>query len=142
MEKFKLDPRLENDSILIDVFEEIQIRTIKDSRYIWFILVPTIFGLKEWHNLPYPLEANLLFITRNLSQFLSERLDTTKINIASIGNFVSQFHLHVVARHKDDASWPNTVWGDGITSKLGKEEIRIRQKLIKDFHQHLSNLSK
>lgn len=142
MEKFKLDSRLENDSILIDVFEGIQIRTINDSRYIWFILVPNISKLKEWHDLPRPLEANLLFFTRNLSHFLSKTLNTTKINIASLGNVVSQFHLHIVARYKDNPSWPNPVWGDGITLELKKDEIHMRKKLIKDFHQHLSNLKK
>ncbi len=111
MPDFKLDPKLEKDSFLSDVFDEIQIRTINDSRYIWFILVPAIPQIKEWHDLPLALEAKLLHLTRNLSQFLSQKLPTDKINIAALGNIVSQFHLHIIARHKGDASWPNPVWG-------------------------------
>ena len=132
MPSFKLDPKLEKDSFLIDVFDEIQISTFKDSRYIWFILVPAIPQLKNWHDLQPVLEFKLLFITRNLSKILSETLNTDKINIASLGNIVSQFHLHIIARYKGDASWPNPVWGDGVASALEKDEIRTRQKLILD----------
>ena len=132
MPSFKLDPKLEKDSFLIDVFDEIQISTFKDSRYIWFILVPAIPQLKNWHDLQPVLEFKLLFITRNLSKILSETLNTDKINIASLGNIVSQFHMHIIARYKGDASWPNPVWGDGVASALEKDEIRTRQKLILD----------
>ena len=138
---FKLDPKLEKDSFLSDVFEEIQIRTINDSRYIWFILVPVTTQLKEWHDLHPALEAKLLHITRNLSQFLSQTLHTDKINIAALGNIVSQFHLHIIARHKGDASWPNPVWGDGIATALEKDELHARQRLISDFHKYLSNVN-
>jgi diadenosine tetraphosphate (Ap4A) HIT family hydrolase len=28
-----------------------------------------------------------------------------------LGNLVRQFHVHVVARFKDDPAWPGPVWG-------------------------------
>ena len=34
-----------------------------------------------------------------------------KINVASIGNVVSQLHIHVIGRRRDDAYWPDVVWG-------------------------------
>ena len=139
MPNFKLDLKLEKDSFLIDFFDEIQIRTINDSRYIWFILVPALPQLKEWHDLHPALEAKLLHITRNLSQFLSQTLRAEKINIAALGNIVSQFHLHIIARHKGDTSWPNPVWGDGIATALESDELHARQKLISDFHEYLCN---
>ena len=36
-----------------------------------------------------------------------------KINIATIGNVVSQFLMHLIARHADDEAWPAPVWGHG-----------------------------
>lgn len=131
MSKFKLDQRLEDNSFLIDIFEDIQIRVFNDSRYFWYILVPIIFELKDWHDLPIKVEKNLLIYTRKLSQFLSQTQNADKINIASIGNIVSQFHLHVIARHKDDAKWPQPVWGDPITSALSQNDLEIRKYLIK-----------
>ena len=131
MSKFKLDQRLEVNSFLIDIFEDIQIRVFNDSRYFWYILVPTISELKDWHDLPTKVEKNLLIYTRKLSQFLSQTQNADKINIASIGNIVSQFHLHVIARHKDDAKWPQPVWGDPTTSALSQNDLETRKYLIK-----------
>ena len=142
MSFFELDRNLEKDSFLIDVFHEIQIRTINDSRYIWFILVPALPHLKDWHDLQHEHEAKLLYITRNLSQFLSQTLHTDKINIASLGNIVSQFYLHIIARHEGDAGWPNPVWGNGVAKALEANEIHKRQKLILDFNKYLSSLNK
>ena len=34
-----------------------------------------------------------------------------KLNVAALGNVVSQLHVHVVARFKADAAWPAPVWG-------------------------------
>ena len=120
MSNFKLDQRLEDNSFLIDIFEDIQIRVFNDFRYFWYILVPTISELKDWHDLPIKVEKNLLIYTRKLSQFLSQTQNADKINIASIGNIVSQFHLHVIARHKDDAKWPHPVWGGDYISLIAK----------------------
>ena len=131
MSNFKLDQRLEDNSFLIDIFEDIQIRVFNDSRYFWYILVPTISELKDWHDLPFKVEKNLLIYTRKLSQFLSQSQNADKINIASIGNIVSQFHLHVIARHKDDAKWPHPVWGDPIIAALSENDLEIRKYLIK-----------
>ena len=131
MSIFKLDQRLEDNSFLIDIFEDIQIRVFNDSRYFWYILVPKISELKDWHDLPIKTEKNLLIYTRKLSQFLSQTQNADKINIASIGNIVSQFHLHVIARHKDDAKWPHPVWGDPIIAALSQNDLEIRKYLIK-----------
>jgi len=33
-----------------------------------------------------------------------------KINLASLGNMVPHLHWHVIARHEDDAHFPDPVW--------------------------------
>ena len=141
MQDFVLDTQLEKDSFLLNCYDEIQIRTINDGRYIWFILVPAIPGIKDWHDLPEAIEAKLIYLTRRLSMSLSITQKPDKINVAAIGNIVSQFHLHIIARHKGDASWPNPVWGDGMATALEKDELHTRQKLISDFHKYLSTVN-
>jgi diadenosine tetraphosphate (Ap4A) HIT family hydrolase len=37
--------------------------------------------------------------------------DCDKLNIAALGNVVSQLHVHVIARREGDAGWPRPVWG-------------------------------
>jgi diadenosine tetraphosphate (Ap4A) HIT family hydrolase len=39
-----------------------------------------------------------------------------KINVGSLGNVVSQLHVHVVGRFRSDPAWPGPVWGHGSRS--------------------------
>ena len=32
------------------------------------------------------------------------------LNVEKIGNIVSELHIHVIARRKQDISWPLSVW--------------------------------
>ena len=56
-----------------------------------------------------------------------------KINIATIGNVVSQFHLHVIARHTHDESWPASVWGRGTAGPLLPETKAKRLEILGEF---------
>ena len=45
-----------------------------------------------------------------------------KMNIATLGNVVSQFHVHVIARHVADAAWHQPVWGVGERAPYAADE--------------------
>jgi diadenosine tetraphosphate (Ap4A) HIT family hydrolase len=32
------------------------------------------------------------------------------LNVEKIGNIVSELHIHIIARRKQDISWPLSVW--------------------------------
>jgi diadenosine tetraphosphate (Ap4A) HIT family hydrolase len=34
-----------------------------------------------------------------------------KLNIAALGNIVSQLHVHLIVRYTQDVAWPQPVWG-------------------------------
>jgi len=54
-----------------------------------------------------------------------------KLNIAAIGNIVSQLHLHHVVRFEKDASWPNPIWGQLPMKTYQSREIdEIRQNIM------------
>jgi diadenosine tetraphosphate (Ap4A) HIT family hydrolase len=64
---------------------------------------------------------------------LVEIFSPDKLNIATIGNIVSQLHMHHVCRYKKDACWPKPIWGqvntipyDNIILKKTIESIRLR----------------
>ena len=48
-----------------------------------------------------------------LARVLKDVTQCEKLNIAAIGNIVLQLHVHVVARRRGDAAWPQPVWGAG-----------------------------
>ena len=46
-----------------------------------------------------------------IEQVLRERLQPTKINLATLGNVVPHLHWHVIARFDWDSHFPAPVWG-------------------------------
>lgn len=44
------------------------------------------------------------------SKLLKQHFDIDKINVATLGNMVSQLHIHVVGRCLSDPLWPHGIW--------------------------------
>ena len=109
---FTLDKRLEGESYLAVNYKNIQIRLANDTRYFWVILVPAVTCdqnntfVSEINASPVPVAADLWSLSGHISKWLKAHTRADKINIAALGNVVSQLHLHVVARHRSDAAWP------------------------------------
>ena len=110
---FSLDPRLEKGSLLITRHSGCQIRLMNDARYLWLILIPEINAITDWHDLSDERELAMIRLTEYLSKEIKICANANKINIASFGNVVKQFHLHLIVRHNGDAAWPGPVWGIG-----------------------------
>ena len=141
---FKLDERLEVDSHLAVTHKDIQIRLADDARYFWVILVPTITGgqnstfVSEIHDLPAPVAADLWSVSSHISKCLQAHTNADKINIAALGNVVSQLHLHVVARHQSDPAWPTPIWGHGAMEPLETSKRDQRLAALQDWHKQAS----
>lgn len=131
---FTLDSRLENSSLLITTLEAFQIRLVNDKRYIWLLLVPALPDISELDDLTPEMQIALIRRASQLSSVLKSHFRAEKMNIATIGNIVSQFHLHIVARKQTDATWPEPVWGKGIAEPYSNEDagamMAQMQKLI------------
>ncbi len=110
---FKLDQRLDSDTLHISTINGICILLHKDKRFPWIILVPSILGVTEFHYLDYKVQIDCLKISNLVSKTLTQLYSPDKINIASIGNIVKQLHIHHVARFEYDAAWPGPIWGAG-----------------------------
>ncbi len=73
--------------------------------------MPRQAGAVELFDLGEAERAQLMSELALLAQLLKDLTGCHKINIAAIGNVVSQLHVHVVARRRDDPLWPRPVWG-------------------------------
>ncbi|MFG1498101.1 HIT domain-containing protein [Saccharospirillum sp. HFRX-1] len=108
---FELDHRLQNDCVEVGELMLNRILLMKDANYPWLILVPQREGISEIYQLDEDDQEQLIWE----SSFVAERLMATfkgdKMNIAALGNVVSQLHIHHVVRKQTDAAWPNPVWG-------------------------------
>ncbi|UDF03659.1 HIT domain-containing protein [Asticcacaulis sp. AND118] len=116
--ELNVDPRIEASSILIGDLSLCQVRLQNDARFPWLVLLPKRAGLTELTELSEAEHANLrndLLVAEALVRRAAEELNrpVTKLNIANLGNIVAQLHIHVIARHDQDAAWPGPVWGFG-----------------------------
>ena len=127
---FSLDPRLEKGSLLITRHSGCQIRLMNDSRYLWLIIIPEINAITDWHDLPDEREHAMISLTKYLSKEIKVHANADKINIASLGNMVKQFHLHLIVRHNGDAAWPGPVWGIGNAEAFDNDTAQDRCHML------------
>lgn len=110
-EIFAFDPRLEADSIAVADLALSAVRLSRDGAYPWVILVPRRAGVTELFDLSAQDRAVLTEEIAQVSAALKAITGCDKLNVAAIGNVVSQLHIHVVARFRTDKAWPGPIWG-------------------------------
>lgn len=124
--EFQLDSRLQRDSEWVGLLDLCQIRLIFDRRYPWFVLIPQIDGACEVHHLTEEQQRQLWDESRRLAQAMETAFEPDKMNVAALGNVVSQLHVHHIARYKDDEQWPAPVWGRGEMVPYTAEEKKAQ----------------
>jgi diadenosine tetraphosphate (Ap4A) HIT family hydrolase len=135
---FALDQRLQQDTLTIGDFPLCRLLLSNDSNYPWFILVPRINGISEVFQLSVIDQQKLWSETTTLAQLLSEGFGADKMNIGALGNVVSQLHVHVIVRKRDDMAWPAPVWGKHPARPYTEEQVaairaRLRELSPADF---------
>jgi len=110
---FTLDPRLQQDTLYIAEFSLCKVLLMNDARYPWVILVPKITGLTEIFELDEAGQQQLMVESNFVAEKLKKIVQSDKMNVAALGNVVSQLHIHHVARFIQDDAWPAPVWGKG-----------------------------
>jgi diadenosine tetraphosphate (Ap4A) HIT family hydrolase len=127
---FQLHPRLQQDCIRIGRFDLCQLLMMNDSQYPWFILVPEIADLTELYQLDKAQRVLLMEESCYLAENLAELFNADKMNVANIGNMVSQLHIHHVVRYQTDIAWPAPVWGKFTAVPYTDQQITKQIKRI------------
>lgn len=108
---FVLHPQLANDGIVIGQFELSTLLLMNDQQFHWFILVPRRGDVTEVFQLDQADRDQLMKESCWLAEALKDAFSAHKINVAALGNMVSQLHIHHIARYRNDPAWPAPVWG-------------------------------
>lgn len=118
---FRLDPRLEADTVFARALPVCDVRLMDEARWPWAILVPRIDGAREWHDLPDPAAAlaEVMAVSRRLAAWPNVQ----KVNIGALGNVVGQLHIHIVGRWYGDPAWPGPVWGHSPREPCGADAL-------------------
>jgi diadenosine tetraphosphate (Ap4A) HIT family hydrolase len=108
---FELHPQLNRDCFFIGRLDLCRLLLMNDSQYPWFILIPEIAGIQEIYQLNNAQRTLLQDESCRVAEYLADHFKADKMNIAAIGNVVSQLHIHHIVRYRTDKAWPSPVWG-------------------------------
>ena len=136
----EMDSRLQQDTYVLGDFPLCRVLLSKDANYPWFILVPRRAGVSELFDLSLEDQAQLWKETTYLAEVLKGEFKADKMNVATLGNVVSQMHMHVIVRHTHDAAWPAPVWGKVPAVEYAPGQVdaigqRLRALLNDDYQQ-------
>ncbi len=138
MAKIELDPMLARDCLILGELKFSRLLLMNNALVPWFILLPHT-DKTEIIDLPESEQASLLKEINLLSAFVRENFKISKLNIAAIGNIVSQLHVHVVGRDPSDYCWPNVVWGQSEREPYALEQVKnIRAALAQQLGEAFS----
>lgn len=133
---FILDNRLKADTLFVGDLPLSRVLLMNNAYFPWVILVPRIKGISELFQLT---EEDLLNFHNESNYFLeamSNAYNADKMNIASLGNIVSQLHTHVIVRYKNDEAWPSPVWSFQKTQKYQSDAAKIEIDKLTDLVDH------
>lgn len=102
-----------------------------NAHYPWLLLVPRrdhvsrIIDLNQQDRL-------LLYEEMELAQeIIWKQFKPFQLNVATLGNKVSQLHIHIVGRNEGDPAWPDPVWGHAQKTPYTEIEKESISSLLK-----------
>lgn len=122
---FELHPQLQKDTVRIGTFPLSEVLLLNDSQYPWVILVPRREGLTEIYQMTEADQQQFLKESGFVAAKMQIHYQADKMNIAALGNVVSQLHIHHIARYKTDVAWPKPVWGAHPAVSYSDEELAV-----------------
>jgi len=136
MSDFELDPRLDNDTAFWFDWPLCRVLLMKAASYPWCILVPRVTApdgnvITELYTLNDEQRAQLDKETVALSRSLMQKFSGDKLNVAALGNVVTQLHIHHVVRFEDDPSWPAPVWGRHPAKPYDEHSLTALRSMLK-----------
>lgn len=110
---YRLDPRLAADTHPVARWDLSDVLLMNDARFPWLILVPRVADATELFHLSLDQQSRVMAEMSGAGRAMQALWGADKVNTAMLGNKVSQLHIHVIARFREDDAWPGPVWGVG-----------------------------
>lgn len=125
---FVLDPAFDETSEFLCDLTLCEARLQLDARYGWIVLMPRRDDMNELEDLSMAERLVLMeeiVLASQAVRVISDAigLATEKLNVGALGNVTAQLHVHIVSRRKDDAAWPDPVWGHSPAAPYSPESL-------------------
>lgn len=96
------------------IYQDCDFYIQKEPHDLPWVKIFTQTPYKELSDMPDSAYNELWLLVREVEKALRQYYAPDKINIASFANMLPRVHIHVIARFKDDAFFPNSVWGEPL----------------------------
>ncbi|MBD1168043.1 HIT domain-containing protein [Pelagibacterales bacterium SAG-MED06] len=106
----KINQNFLKSSYYIKDLKLCSIRLHDNLKFPWLILIPRRKNITDMSELNSKDQILLMKEIIYVSKILKKLFKTSKLNVEKIGNVVPQLHIHIIARNKNDSSWPLSVW--------------------------------
>ena len=108
------------------------IRLHDNSKFPWLILIPKRNKVTDISDLKPKDQILLIKEIVYVSKIMKKVFKTSKLNVEKIGNIVPQLHIHIIARNKNDYTWPLSVWVKK-GNVYSKENLYLFLRKLKNF---------
>ena len=135
-ETFQLHERLARGSFDLGVQGICRVLLKDQAHFPWVLLVPEVSAeVTELHQLTADQYQSVCASIQIFSRGMAEWPGVEKVNVAAIGNQVSQLHIHIVGRHSGDIAWPGVVWACAEKQAYAADESAQAIARIKAWYQ-------
>jgi len=139
--EFILDRRIESSTFHLIDWPLSRVFLKNNSLFPWLILVPVCFNVIEISSLSKEDRIQLMDEIYSASLVMQDLYKPDKINTGSLGNIVSQLHIHVVARYQHDLLWPHGVWQGNLEEQPYLDVSEVRGQLVERLSAYFTNFS-
>lgn len=130
---FFLHHQLQNDTYFVADLKISRLLLMNDANYLWLILVPRKADIVELLELSTKDQQQVLAEINLVGKILKENFAAEKLNIAALGNVVSQLHIHVIGRFKNDIAFPKPIWGFAPAKDYEQQAAKELIEKIKSY---------
>jgi diadenosine tetraphosphate (Ap4A) HIT family hydrolase len=134
---FTIDNRVSSTCFELGDWALSRVLLKNNAEFPWLILVPRIENITEIAQLSQQSRYVLMDEINQLSSIVSTYFKPDKLNIGTLGNIVSQLHIHVVGRFTTDSLWPHGIWQEGQPNIVYSQEKL--QSLMEDLRDQIKN---
>lgn len=91
--------------------KQIRVIHVDDPIYPGYFRVIWNTHVAEMSDLSDQDREMLQKVLLTVEKVLRQQMRPDKINLAQFGNMVPHLHWHIIARYRDDAHFPESIWG-------------------------------
>ena len=112
-----------------------------DEQLPGFIRIISSRHIKEMTDFPEKDRNMIMQAVFMTEKIMITSMNPDKVNLAELGNMVPHVHWHVVARFRDDAFFPASVWSEKVRempAALYQERRKKAEKMAAELREALS----